>query len=405
MTALALFVGTYALIASRRLAILPIGRPAGALLGAVAMVATGVLTPTEAIAAVDAETIVLLLGMMLLNGFVADVGGFDRLSTVLVARCRTGTSLLGVVGLTAGGLSALLLNDTVCLFLTPVVVSVCRRTGLPIGPYLMAVATCANVGSAATIVGNPQNMLLGSASGLSFLGFVARVGPAAAVGLALNLGLLALAHRRALSVPIEPPTGPREPPDRRAWMVLVVVIGLGTAFVAGLNLAWSALGAAAALIVLDRREPVAIFARVDWTLLVFFAALFVVVAGVETTGALSSAWSMLAPSIDLQRPLGVAAFTGLLVVGANGLSNVPMALVAIPWLAHASDVAWALAAFVLTVAGNLTLVGSMANLIVAEGARDHYTLGFREYLTFGVPSTLVVLAVGVPLILMMDGWG
>lgn len=406
MTALAvaIFALTYVLIAARRLHVLPIGRPAGALLGAVLMVATGVLEPEQSFAAVDHDTIVLLLGMMLIAAYLDQAAFFDWVVTKVLRACRTPWGLLVVVALLPGVLSAFLVNDAVCLFLTPVVVVTCARAGLPMSPYLIALATSANIGSAATLVGNPQNMIIGSLSRMDFAGFMLRAGPAALVGLAVNLALLRLYYRGGLPATMPPLVDvPARPTKPRELAKVSVVIGLVVAgFFAGFHLGYTTLAGAVALIVIERVEPKAAFQRVDWALLVFFCSLFVVVHGLARTGVVEAAWARMAPWFDLDHAPGVSLFSAFVVVGSNLVSNVPLVLLAGPHLqalgGPAPELGWVLLAFVSTVAGNLTLIGSVANIIVAEGAKDHHTLGFVEYLRFGAVSTLLVLATGVPVI-------
>lgn len=409
---LAVFALTWLLIAARRFRLLPIGRPAGALLGAVLMVAIGALTPAEAYAALDHDTLALLTGMMLLAAYVERVGLFEFAGARALSLARTPVRLLIGVSLLSGIGSALFVNDTVCLFLTPLVVELCRRARLPMGPYLIALCTSANVGSAATLVGNPQNMIIGSLSGMGFTEFLAHAGPVAAVGLVLNTALLVLFYRRRLPVgfgALEPVAPERlaaalDPPRGGLPLVVLVLVGLFTAFLAGAHLGFSTLGAVLVLMLADRREPREAFERVDWPLLVFFASLFIVVDGVGHTGLLERTWDALGSHLDLSSASGVALFTGVSLVGSNVFSNVPMVLLTGPYVERLGDpqLAWVLLAFTTTVAGNLTLVGSVANLIVAERARDAYTLGFREYLRFGVPSTLLVLAVCTPLVVWLS---
>ncbi len=402
--AVAIFALTYALIASRRLALLPIGRPSGALLGAVLMVATGVLTPEESFAAVDADTLVLLFGMMLLTAYLSQCGLLDRLALGALAACPTPRRLMVLVSLLAAVLSALLVNDTVCLFMTPVVVRVATRAGLPVVPYLVALATSANLGSAATLVGNPQNMIIGSLSGLSFTEFLARAAPPTAAALVVNLGLLHLYYARRLPArmpPAAPP--PPAPPTRHARLGALVLTGVAVAFLAGLHLGYVALAGALVMLVADRRDPREAFARVDWPLLVFFAGLFVVVGGLVKTGLVAATWAAAEPFVMPTDAAGLAGLTGLLVAGSNVVSNVPMTLLAGPWLAtlDAGATGWVLLGFVTTVAGNLTLLGSVANIIVAEQAAPEAELGYWEYLRFGAVSTVATLAVGVPIVAAM----
>jgi Na+/H+ antiporter NhaD/arsenite permease-like protein len=407
-TAVLLVFGlTYALIVTRRLRWLPIGRSAGALLGAVLMVAVGALTPAQSYAAVDHDTIVLLLGMMLVTAYLDRGGFFARAADRLVAWCRTPTRLLLGLSFVSATLSGLLVNDTVCLFMTPLVVRLCLQYRLPLGPFLIAVATSANVGSAGTLVGNPQNMLIGSLSGISFARFALLALPGVAVGWTVNAVLLWVYFGRRLphgDLPLaEHHTPPQDWPP--SWLCGAILLGLAGGFLGGLHLGYTALAGALVFVVLDRDQPTKAFERVDWQLLVFFCGLFVVVAALERTGVVGQVWQSLAPHMMLDGAGGLAGFTAAMTIGANTVSNVPLVLLVGPQLEQLGGdpaVGWVLLAFVTTVAGNLTLIGSVANIIVAEGAREHYELGFWEYLKFGAVSTTVTLALGVPL---LAWWG
>ena len=401
--AVAVFVVSYALIATRRLSLLPIGRPAGALLGAVAMVLLGVLSPPEALAAIDGATIVLLFGMMALAAYLERSGAFAHLTALATRALRTPRRLLLGVAIAPGLLSAILLNDAVCLFLAAPLAELCTRRGLPHGPFLIALATSANIGSAATLVGNPQNMIVGSLSGYGFVPFLAAVGPAAAVGLAVNAALLLLYYARRLPDAYASDPAPEAPRARVARLPLVVTAALVVALLAGVHLGLAVLGAVMVLVLADRREPTETFARVDWPLLVFFACLFVVVRGLDSTGLVAAAFAALEGQLSLDTAPGLAELSAFLAVGSNVVSNVPMVLLVGPHLAALGqpERAWALVAFVTTVAGNLTLIGSVANLIVAERAHPHHDLGFVEYLRFGAVSTLAVLLAGVPVVYLV----
>src|SRR5512142_2932401 len=190
LLAIAIFCLTYLLISGRRLKVLPLNRPAAALLGTVLMVACGVMTPQQAYRAVDYDTLVLLLGMMLISAYLFMAGFFDWAADWILRRARSPQALLGYLILVSGVLSALLVNDTVCLMLTPLVVAVIVRGRLPLPPYLLALAMSANIGSVATLVGNPQNMIIGHLSKISFLRFSASLLLVAVVGLAIEYAVL-----------------------------------------------------------------------------------------------------------------------------------------------------------------------------------------------------------------------
>lgn len=401
LIATTIFVVSYTLIASRRLAILPIGRPAGALVGAVLMLVFGVLTPEEGYAAIDSNTLVLLFGMMALSAYLERAGLFEMLSEFALRYAQRPLTLLFGLVFTAGVLSAFLLNDTVCLFLAPVVIHVCKTRKLPMGPYLIGLATSSNIGSAATLVGNPQNIIIANLSHYDFLHFMAVCGPAALCGLFANALLLAVYYRRELSradtaAPV--PAGPLKPFRERLPIVVGVCIVVG--YLCGLNLTVTTLAGTALLVLVDRREPRELFARIDWPLIVFFASLFVVVEGFARTDLPAQAFTALSGQMRLNTAQGVSTFSAFTLIGSNLFSNVPLVLFTAPSLSllGSPERGFALLAFVSTMAGNLTLLGSVANIIVAEQAKDHHPLGFFEYLRFGFVSTLVVLAIGIPLV-------
>jgi len=397
-----IFVLSYVLIASRRLSLLPIGRPAGALLGAFLMVFVGALTPEESYRAIDGNTILLLFATMCLTVYLEDAGFFQWLTFGVLSGCTRPIALLWAVCLLSGTLSAFLVNDTVCIFLTPVVTSLCIHGGLPLGPFLIALATSANIGSAATLVGNPQNMIIASLSHIPFVRFLTAAGLPALVGLLINAILLWLFYRKRLPARLtQPAARPLISRDKRPLCRVVPVIGGAIAgFFAGFHLGYTALGGVMVLVLLERKDPRETFARVDWALLVFFCCLFMVMAGLAKTGIVDRYWVMSARHMSLGSRDGLALFTAFMTLGSNLLSNVPMVLLTGPHIGELgnSEMGWVLLAFITTVAGNLTLLGSVANIIVAERARDHYALSFLEYLRFGLPSTLVILAVGVGLI-------
>lgn len=397
------FALTYGLIATRRLQLVPIGRPAFALLGAVVMVAIGALSPEQAYSAIDGDTICLLLGMMLITVYCEDAGLLEQIAASTLSRCSSARALLVVLSLLSAGLSAVLVNDTVCLFLTPVVVGMCQRRRLPLGPYLIALATSANIGSAATLVGNPQNMIIAGRSGLSFLEFFIVAGPVALAALVLNTALLILFYGKKLgSCVFEREAAVAEMPAKRsgAGPCVVILVGVLAGFALGWHMGLVALGAAGLLVVWNRKDPSRVFARVDWSLLVFFCGLFVVVAALLRTGLVESLWGWAQPHTDVSSLSGLAVLTAAMTAGSNLVSNVPMILIAAPFAPDLGVGAapWVLLSYIATVAGNLTLLGSVANIIVAERAREHYELGYGEYLKFGLVSTILCLVLGVALL-------
>lgn len=401
--AIAIFAFTYLLISGRRLKLLPLNRPAAALLGAVLMVVCGVMTPEKAYRAVDYDTLVLLLGMMLISAYLYLAGFFDWAADWILRAAKSPKSLLAYLMLTSGVLSALLVNDTVCLMLTPLVVAVMVRGRLPLPPYLLALAMSANLGSVATLVGNPQNMIIGHLSGIPFVRFSTSLLPAAVVGLVIEYLVLLAGFRNALNAaeihrPAEMPPTLNRPLVILALSVLALVFA---GFVAGFNLAWTALAGGALIMVLARRDTHEVLKLVDWHLLVFFAALFVVVEGLNGTGLPDQIYSRLRPvfgSSVWQQSWNFAWFSAL---GSNVFSNVPYVLVAGKWVGNfvQPELTWKAMALVTTFAGNLTILGSVANIIVVESARKHVEVGFWDYAKYGIPVTVLTTIAGMLLLL------
>ena len=397
--AVSIFCLTYLLISGRQLKILPLNRPAAALLGTVLMVACGVLTPEEAYRAVDYDTLVLLLGMMLISAYLCLAGFFDWAADWILRRARTPQALLVHLIFTAGVLSALLVNDIICLMLTPLVVAVMVRGKLPLVPYLLALAMSANLGSVATLVGNPQNMIIGHLSRIPFLQFSASMVPVALAGLVVQYAILRAGFRRVLGqAVIHRPTAPPPPLNRRLLTLTLGVLGLVfVGFVAGLNLSWTALAGGALVMVLAKRDTHQVLKLVDWNLLVFFAALFIVVEGLSKTGLPDQAYRHVQPLFGSSTASQAWNFAWFAEAGSNVFSNVPFVLVAGKWMSNFAqpELMWKVMALTTTFAGNLTIVGSVANIIVVESAKPDVHIGFWDYIRVGLPITFLTLLFGM----------
>lgn len=404
LTAVLIFALTYALISGRRLKILPLNRPAAALLGAVLMVALGVMTPEQAYRAVDYDTLVLLLGMMLISAYLFLAGFFDWAADEVLKLAKTPQRLLLYLILTSGALSALLVNDSVCLMLTPLVVAVIVRSRLPLFPYLMALATSANIGSVATLVGNPQNMIIGHMSHLGFLRFSAALLPVAAIGLTINYVILSVGFRKVLrAAAICSEDVPKRPLDRKLLFIIFTVLALVfCGFMAGYDLAWTALAGAALVMVLARRDTHETLKLVDWHLLVFFAALFIVVEGLSQTGLPDQIYERLRGLFGHSTAAQAWNLSWFSVAGSNIFSNVPFVLVAGKWIGNFArpELMWKMLALATTFAGNLTILGSVANIIVVESARRHIEVSFWDYAKYGIPITILTTAAGTVLLLL-----
>jgi Na+/H+ antiporter NhaD/arsenite permease-like protein len=391
-----IFLGTYVLISLRRLSFLKIDRPAAALLGAVLCVATGALSPQEAGAAVDGSTLLLLLGVMGMGAFLSVDGFFDAAEANLVAAAKTPKRLLGLVVWGAGVLGAFITNDAVCVLGAPLVVRLVEKQRLAPLPFLLALATAANTGSAATLVGNPQNMLCAMLGHLSYREHLVLVGPVAVVGLGINHAVLVWLFRAQLRGESLLVTEARSWLNPRTRISVGVILATVVAYFLGAHLAWSAAAGFVAMMLLHRRDTHALWARIDWTVLLFFAGLFIVVDAFLKSGGPDWLFARFPLTSGVLGLVGYLRVASGFLVGSNIVSNVPFILVVKSQMAHLPDprLGWELLAMASTFAGNLTLLGSVANIIVAENARDLGGIGFLAYLRVGLPVALLTTLFG-----------
>ncbi|HEY1497526.1 MAG TPA: anion transporter [Candidatus Solibacter sp.] len=395
LAAILIFAGTYLVLAIGRLPGLRLDRTGAAIVGASLMLAFNVLTVEEAYAALNYDTIILLFGMMIvvanlrLSGFFALVGAW------VVEHAHAPLVLLSGIVLVAGVFSAFFVNDTMCLVLTPLVLEITRRLGRRPVPYLLAVAMASNIGSVATITGNPQNMMIGSFSHIPYRTFAAALAPVAAAGLAITVAVIALLYRAefrgASHLVVEHPT------VRVNRVLLAKSLAISGAmivlFFAGWPVPKVAVVAGALLLITRRIKPERVYREIDWSLLVMFIGLFIVIAGIEKTPLPGDLFAA-AGRFHLERVWPMSIFAALL---SNLFSNVPAVLVFKTFVPHLANPvrAWLTLAMSSTLAGNLTLLGSVANLIVAQRARGQAEITFREHARTGIPLTIVTIAVGV----------
>jgi Na+/H+ antiporter NhaD/arsenite permease-like protein len=381
-------------IAAGRWPFLRADRATIALIGSAALLGVGALTLEDAFDGLDMATLLLLFSMMVVNGQLYIAGFFGVVTQRVVLAARGPRTLLALIIVASGALSALFLNDTIVLMLTPLVLETTRALKRDPIPYLIGLATAANVGSTATITGNPQNMIIGSVSGIPYLTFTAELLPTAAIGLLICWGVVVLLYRdefrsQRFAIPEVARGAVFEPLLRKTMFVIPAMLVL---FLAGVPVALAAFLAAAALMATRRLRPERVFQTIDWNLLVFFGGLFVVTHSLEVQGITDLLFLLLAPVAQS----GMAPFGAIAAVLSNLISNVPAVLVLqglVPALADPQR-GWLMLAAASTLAGNLTLLGSVANLIVAELAgRWGVRLTFSAYLRAGVPITLLTLLV------------
>lgn len=359
-----------------------------ALVGSAILIALGVLTLSEAWQAIDPRTIVFLLSMMIVNANLAYAGFFEVALAFLLHLTRSPFGLLVVLTFGSGFLSAFLLNDTLALVFTPLTLSLAQTLKLNPIPYLLALAAATNIGSVATISGNPQNILIGSFSGIGYVEFARVLAPVAVVGLCLQIALLWWYYPEVRSLQAVP--GEATPVSYRIYRPLfiksvVITLALLTSFVLGVPLAEAALFAAALLLITRRLKPERVLNEIDWNLLVMFSGLFILTRGTQKLNLLApfTAW--------VDDPAGLIGVTAIL---SNLISNVPAVLLIEPFIAREDTRSWLMLAAGATLAGNLSLFGAVANLITAEAAaRLGYQLTFWEHLRFGLPLTGLTLTI------------
>ncbi len=410
---------------------LQVDRAGVALLGAIVLLVTGAVTLEQAMAHVDVPTLALLFGMMVLSAQLRMGGVYAALTRRVgdltarggkegsadLDREAAAPRLLAVVVVLVGALSAVFTNDIVALAVSPVVVALCRERDLDPVPFLLAVACAANVGSAATLVGNPQNILVGQALGLSFAGYLARAALPSALGLAVVWGVVARSYRGRWARPgvsgatrgpasADPgetglggtPLIPRFHPWQAAKGLALAAVAMACFLFTPWPRELVALAAAGVVLTSRRFHSRDMLGLVDWQLLVLFVGLFVVNGALADTGLVErSVAALAARGVDPAHPGWLFALSvGL----SNTVSNVPAVMLLLPVVD--GDALGALLAISSTLAGNLIIVGSIANIIVVEQARAAgITVDWRTHARVGVPVTLLTLALSAAALAVM----
>ncbi|WP_292529696.1 anion transporter [Methylocystis sp.] len=393
----AIFAATYLVLAIGKLPYYRLDRAGGALLGASLMIGVGALSLDEAYRAVDFDAITLLLGMMIVVANLRLSGFFRRAADWLADVARRPIFLLAAVAATTGFFSAFLVNDAICLVMPPLVVDLAQRLKRDPTPYVLSIPLASNVGSVATITGNPQNMIIATASGISYGDFTQALWPIALSGVALTILFVALAFPREFFsrdklTPIDAP--PRPYHRALASKVLLITAAMIALFFAGVPPAKAAIVAGGLLLLTRRVGSRKIYREIDWPLLLMFAGLFIVVGAFDkavlTPGEIAEVGRL---RLDDASTLALVS-----AVLSNIVSNVPAVLALKPFIIGLSDPkrAWLIVAMASTLAGNFTLVGSIANLIVVERARSlGVRIGFWTYFKVGAPLTIATIALGL----------
>lgn len=408
-TALIIFVLTYIGIIFTRLPKMNIDRPSAAFFGAVAMILTGVVSFEEAIRAIDFNTIVLLLGMMIVIATLQLDGFFSLIASKTISYARTRFRLLVIITFVTGIASAFLVNDAVVLLFTPVIIILCSSAGLNPIPYLIAEILASNAGSAMTITGNPQNMLIGINSGIGYSEFLLRLLPVSLLGMGVIVAVVrwlyaaefADHHRLQFQS-----NGFEYNYSSMRWSVTVftgVVAGFFLHHRLQLSIPLIALAGAALILIFGKIKPSRVIKQVDWVLLLFFASLFIVVHAVEKVGLLQP---LLENNPLKENAAGLGSVHLLSLILSQVVSNVPFTIVMLPLMkAVHSDILWLALASASTLAGNATIIGAMANLIVIESAEAQgVKISFMEFLKPGLIVTFITLLLSFAILYLQMIW-
>ena len=401
--AAAIFVLTFALLSIRSIRSYRLDRPAVALFGAALMLAFGIVTPVKAMEALSGGlgVLVLLLGMMLLVAGLDVCGFFDLVSRRIAEVSQSQLHFLVLLFGSTAILSALVLNDTIALLMTPIVVKTCRTLRINAAPFLVALALAANIGSVATPVGNPQNAYIAIQGAIPFGTFTSRLLPVAALSLAVGLAVVWLAFRKDLSAHVEGFQEARKAAPvivQRRGLALTLAVVIGTVAAFSLSspdmLPFAALiGGSLVLLILPalaHTTPRTLFEKVDWSVLILFLGLFIVMKGVQTSGLLGAIMAQLGANAVGSDVWQLTAASGLV---SNLVSNVPAVLLLAPLVPTAQTNLWLALAASSTLAGNATILGAAANIIVVQvAAKAGADVSMRDFVKAGLPTAFLTTA-------------
>jgi Na+/H+ antiporter NhaD/arsenite permease-like protein len=401
------FLGAYALIASERF-----DRTLVALLGGLLVIVLGVISQDEAFAAIDFNVVFLLAGMMIIAGGLKQTGFFDFLAGEAIHFSRGEPfRLLVILALVTAGLSALLDNVTTVILLTPVTLSIARTLQVSPFPYLMSQILASNIGGTATLIGDPPNILIGSAAGLDFGAFLVNLAPVVVVILVAFLVILRLAYGRSMQddvdrldalAKLDPRSAIRDRPLMiRGLIVLALTIAGFIAHSAlGLEAATVALLGATLLMIVGPLDPHEALRDIEWHTLFFFVGLFMLVEAVVKVGIVGGVADALAAASGGRLDVATIGLLWASALASAVVDNIPYTATAIPVVERLiegglrADPLWWSLALGACLGGNLTIVGASANIVVANlAARDGHPITFMQFFRLGLVVVLVSLAI------------
>ncbi|MEM3252543.1 MAG: SLC13 family permease [Thermoplasmata archaeon] len=399
LVALIIFLFTYVLISLRRFKLLNFERPATALFGAMLMIIFGIITPAEAFNSIDLNIIFLLLGMMIIVSSIGSTGFFTYISVQIVRHSKTGLQFLIYIMVITAGLSALFLNDAVVLFLTPIIIESTRMIKVNPVPYLLSEIFAANIGSVATLIGNPQNVYIAIHSSLSFGGWLMVLGPVAIISLIVAIIIIYAIYKKDINVPIKSMEEKKELENKSFLLfAMAVIIATLIAFLISRQIAIIALVSGSILLFVSplfkNSSSKMILKNVDWSIIVFFIGLFILLEGVEVSGVLGMIINYF-NSINLSMT-NMGSLVTITAILSNLVSNVPAVLLIAQFIPYSSSHLWLALAMSSTLAGNLTIIGAAANIIVLEIASSMgVDVNWKEFSKAGIPVSIATLLIGV----------
>jgi Na+/H+ antiporter NhaD/arsenite permease-like protein len=342
--------------------------------------------------------------MMLVIAYLKIANCFKYLSYLLITHARNSFLLLCFVSFSSGILSALFVNDTICLMFTPLLILALNQTKLNPIPFLIVLATSSNIGSVVTLTGNPQNMLIGVFSKIPYLDFTLHLIPIGILSLIANIFIVYLLFRKDINFKkmdaialIKP-----ELDIKLTTKSLVVLFFIFLGFIFTGNLPLSAITGGLALLIISGTKPQYAMEKVDWTLLLFFSGLFIVVGGISKAGFLTLAHNAVEPYLGNTASSQIIHFSIFSVIASNLVSNVPFVLLSATWIDKFIDpkTMWYALAMSSTFAGNLTVMGSVANMIVLELSKEYVHVGFWDFFKVGFTTTLVSIIIGIIILIV-----
>lgn len=392
-----IFLIIYVFISIQRFPFIKIDRPAGVFTGVTLLILLGVITLEEGYSYIDFNVITFLLGMMIMVSYLQKSGFFSLAASITVKNCHNPKTLLIGTIISSAILSALFVNDTVCLLITPIIISAVQMLKINPMPYLSAVAISSNIGSGLTVTGNPQNMYIGIKTGISFIDFSIIASIPVLLSLVATYFVIKVIYSKDLKYFSSIPQFKTFDEIDKKLMIksLLSLFVTMILFISGVSYPFAALIGATLIILLAGIRPANVFKNIDWPILLFFAGLFITMGAFEKMGYISSLIDKSSEFMENGSLYSLSIFSSIALLISNAVSNVPAVILMLPVVENSINDALLLS-LISTFAGNLTLVGSVANLIVAERAEScKINYSFVEHLKTGVPITIISCIISI----------